>query len=154
MPASRATAFALLGGASLLWSGNWIAGRALRDAYDPVTLNFFRWAIAVLILAPFAVPGLAGKGTLIRRNFGFLLLLAFLGVALFQSLVYLGLSSTTAINGMLLNSSAPLFMILCSWAIERERTTLRQVAGMLISLAGILVILSRGELRNLLVLQF
>jgi drug/metabolite transporter (DMT)-like permease len=153
MTISRPIAFLLLASASLLWSGNWIAGRALRDAYDPVALNFFRWTIAVLILAPFAVPGLAGKGPLIRRNFGLLLLLAFTGVALFQSLVYLGLTSTTAINGMLLNSSGPLFMILCSWAIERERTTLRQVAGMLISLAGILVILSRGELRNLLVLE-
>jgi drug/metabolite transporter (DMT)-like permease len=151
---SRPIAFLLLGTASLLWSGNWIAGRALRDAYDPVTINFFRWVVAVLILAPFAVQGLAGKGAVIRRNLGFLLLLAFLGVALFQTLVYLGLSSTTAINGMLLNSSAPLFMILCSWAIERERTTLRQVMGMLISLAGILVILSRGELRNVLVLEF
>ena len=154
MTVSRPIAFLLLGTASLLWSGNWIAGRALRDAYDPVTINFFRWVVAVLILAPFAVQGLAGKGAVIRRNLGFLLLLAFLGVALFQTLVYLGLSSTTAINGMLLNSSAPLFMILCSWAIERERTTLRQVMGMLISLAGILVILSRGELRNVLVLEF
>src|SRR3954452_16129768 len=98
-------AFLLLGTASLLWSGNWIAGRALRDAYDPVALNFFRWVVAVLILAPFALPGLAGKGPLIRRNFGLLLLLAFIGVALFQTLVYLGLSSTMAINGILLNSS-------------------------------------------------
>jgi drug/metabolite transporter (DMT)-like permease len=154
MTVSRPIAFLLLAAASLLWSGNWIAGRALRGAYDPVTLNFFRWAIAVLILAPFGMRGLAGKGPSIRQNLGLLLLLAFLGVALFQSLVYLGLSSTMAINGMLLNSSAPLFMILCSWAIERERTTPRQVAGMLISLAGILVILSRGELRNLRGLEF
>ncbi len=154
MPISRAGAFGLLALASLLWSGNWIAGRALRDAYDPVALNFFRWAIAAAILAPFAVPGLAGKGALLRRHAGPLLVLAFTGVALFQSLVYLGLRSTTAINAVLINSSAPLFMLLCSWALERERPTLRQAAGMLISLAGILVILSRGELANLLSLEF
>src|SRR5258708_20149927 len=154
MPISRAGAFGLLALASLLWSGNWIAGRALRDAYDPVALNFFRWAIAAAILAPFAVPGLAGKGALLRRHAGPLLVLAFTGVALFQSLVYLGLRSTTAINAVLINSSAPLFMLLCSWAIEGERPTLRQAAGMLISLAGIVVILTRGELANLLSLEF
>jgi drug/metabolite transporter (DMT)-like permease len=137
-----------------MWSGNWVAGRALRGAFDPATLNFLRWAVAVVLLAPFALPGLRGKGAVVRRHAGVLVLLAFTGVALFQSLVYLGLRTTTAVNGVLINSSAPLFMVLCSWAIERERVTLRQVAGMLISLAGILVILSRGEIRNLLRLEF
>jgi drug/metabolite transporter (DMT)-like permease len=64
-------------------------------------------------------------------------------------MVYLGLRTTTAINAVLLNSSAPLFMLLCSWAIERERAGLRQVAGMLLSLSGILVIMARGEWSNL-----
>jgi drug/metabolite transporter (DMT)-like permease len=142
---SRPQAFLLLALANLFWSGNWIAGRALRDAFDPVTLNFWRWVVAAVVLAPFALPGLRGKWPLIRRHAGILLLLAFTGVALFQSLVYLGLRSTLAVNAVLLNSSMPLFMLLCSWIIERERASPRQVAGMLISLAGILVILSRGD---------
>jgi hypothetical protein len=58
------------------------AGRALRDAFDPVTLNFLRWAVAVVLLAPFALPGLRGKGAVVRRHAGVLLLLAFTGVAL------------------------------------------------------------------------
>src|SRR6185295_17865436 len=135
------------------WSGNWIAGRALRDAFDPVTLNFWRWAVAAVVLAPVALPAIRGQGALIRRHAGILLLLAFTGVALFQSLVYLGLRSTLAVNAVLLNSSMPLFMLLCSWAIERERATPRQIAGILISLAGILVILSRGEPAALLQLE-
>ena len=145
MPATRLSAFLLLALANLFWSGNWIAGRALRDAFDPVTLNFWRWVVAVLALAPFALPGLRGKGALIRRHAGMLLLLALTGVAVFQSLVYLGLRSTTAVNAVLLNSSMPLFMLLCSWAIEGERSSPRQIAGMLISLAGIFMILSRGD---------
>lgn len=156
MPApaiGRSAAFLLLATSCLLWAGNWVAGRALRDAYDPLTLNFARWAIAVVVLAPFAWTGLAGKGALVRRNLGMLLLLAFTGVSLFQSLIYLGLRTTTAVNGVLINSSLPLFMILCSWAIEREKTTPRQVLGMLVSAAGILVIVSRGELANLLHLE-
>lgn len=148
-PRWRAAAFALLALAMLLWAGNWVIGRALRDTFDPVSLNFWRWAVAVVVLAPFAVPRLAGQAETIRRHAGLLALLAFTGVALFQTLVYLGLHSTTAVNGVLLNSSAPLFILLCSWALERERATVRQVAGMLISFAGILVIVSRGEAARL-----
>jgi drug/metabolite transporter (DMT)-like permease len=154
MPAARLQAFLALALACLFWSGNWIAGRALRDVMDPVALNFWRWAIAVAVLAPFALPSLLRQGPVIRRHAGVLLLLALTGVAVFQSLVYLGLRSTTAVNGVLLNSSGPLFILLCSWVLERERATLRQVAGMLLSFAGILVILSRGELDNLLAFRF
>jgi len=118
-----------------------------------VTLNFWRWLVAVLVIAPFALPALRGKGAVLRRHAGILLFLAFVGVALFQSLVYLGLRSTTAVNAVLLNSSMPLFMILCSWAIEREHASARQIGGMLISLAGILIIMSRGDPAALLELE-
>ena len=151
---TRAFAFSLLALSNLFWAGNWVTGRALRDTFDPVTLNFWRWLIAALVLAPFAWPALAGRRDAIRRSAGLLALLALTGVVLFQSLVYLGLRTTTTVNAVLLNSSAPLFMLLCSWSIERERGTRRQLAGMLISFAGILVILSRGELGNLLQLEF
>jgi drug/metabolite transporter (DMT)-like permease len=115
-----------------------------------VALNFWRWMLAALILLPFALPALLAQRAVLRRDAGILLVLAFFGVALFQSLVYLGLRTTTAVNAVLLNSSLPLFMLLCSWALERERATGRQIAGMLVSFAGILVILSRGELERLL----
>jgi drug/metabolite transporter (DMT)-like permease len=153
MPGSRLSALLLLAMANLLWSGNWVAGRALRDAFEPTTLNFWRWTVATLVLAPFALPRLRGKWALVRRHAGILLLLALAGVAVFQSLVYLGLRTTTAVNAVLLNSSLPMFMLLCSWAIERERASARQVAGMLLSLAGIVVILARGEPSSLLQLQ-
>ena len=143
----------LLALASLFWAGNWVVGRMLRDAFEPVTLNFLRWSGAAIVLAPFAWRGALESRAEIRRSAGVLVLLSLTGVALFQSLVYLGLRTTTAVNAVLLNSSAPLFMLMCSWAIERERGSRRQVAGMLISLAGILVILSRGEAANLLRLE-
>jgi drug/metabolite transporter (DMT)-like permease len=150
MPGSRLEAFLLLALANLLWSGNWVAGRALRGAFDPPSLNFWRWLIATAVLAPFALRGLRGKGALIRRHAGILLLLALLGVAVFQSLVYLGLRTTTAVNAVLLNSSMPMFMLLSSWVIDRERASMRQIAGMLLSFCGILVILARGDPASLL----
>ena len=153
MTSPRLSAFALLALANLLWSGNWIAGRALRDSFDPVSLNFWRWAIATLALAPFALPALRGQGALLRRHAGILLVLSLTGIAVFQSLVYLGLRSTTAVNAVLINSSIPLFILLCSWMIERDRASWRQIAGMLVSLAGILIILSRGSPGALLELE-
>lgn len=126
----------------------------MRDALDPVSLNFWRWAIAALVIAPFTLAAVIAQREVLRRHAGILLLLALIGVALFQTLVYLGLRTTTAVNAVLINSSAPLFMLLCSWFLERERATLRQVAGMLVSAAGIAIILCRGEPGRLLDLQF
>jgi drug/metabolite transporter (DMT)-like permease len=154
MSGSRGAAFLLLALATLFWAGNWVLGRALREVFEPNALNLWRWLIAALALAPFALPRVLPHLAAVRRSAGLFLLLAFLGVALFQSLIYTGLKTTTAVNAVLLNSSFPAFMLLCSWAIERERATRSQVAGMLISLAGILVILSRGELSSLARLEF
>jgi drug/metabolite transporter (DMT)-like permease len=153
-PASRATAFLLLALAMLFWAGNWVLGRALRDAFEPVALNFWRWLVAVIALAPFALPRVLPHWGAVRRSAGLFVVLAFLGVALFQSLVYAGLKTTTTVNAVLLNSSIPAFMLLCSWVIERERGTRTQVAGMLISLAGILVIMARGDPASLARLEF
>ena len=153
MTSPRLSAFLLLALANLLWSGNWIAGRALRDSFDPVSLNFWRWAVATLALAPFALPALRGQGALLRRHAGILLVLSLTGIAVFQSLVYLGLRSTTAVNAVLINSSIPAFFLLCSWLIDRERASWRQIAGMLVSLVGILIILSRGRPAALLELE-
>ena len=105
MPSSRLAAFLLLAAANLFWSGNWVAGRALRDAFDPITLNFWRWVVATATLAPFALPRMRGKWGEVRRHAGILLALAFTGVSLFQTLVYLGLSRTPTINAVLLNST-------------------------------------------------
>lgn len=141
---SRLLPYVQLTLASLFWSGNWIMGRALRDAVPPVTLAFWRWAFAALALAPFALPGLWRKLPILRRHWKVLLVLSLSGVVLFQALVYLGLSMTTAINAILLNSSFPVFMILTTWLMGQERVTVRQIVGMLVSLAGVLIILKRG----------
>src|SRR5580765_2630478 len=137
-----------------MWSGNWILGRALRDSFDPVALNFWRWLVALLVLAPFALRGSLAKRAAIRRHALLLAFLALSGVAAFQSLVYLGLESTTAINAVLINASAPAFIVVCSWLVDRERAGWRQVAGMLISFLGVLVIVCQGEPARLAQLEF
>lgn len=150
----RAGAFALLALANLMWSGNWILGRALREAFDPVALNFWRWLVAVLVMAPFAIGAAWQRRAAIRRHAGLLAFLALTGVTLFQSLVYLGLESTTAINAVLINASAPVFIVVCSWIVDREKAGLRQSAGMLLSFVGVLLIVCQGEPGRLLQLEF
>src|SRR4051812_40387284 len=105
MNSRHVSAFALLALANLLWSGNWIIGRALREAFDPISLNFWRWLVAALVMAPLALGEALRKRALIRRHAGLLAVLALAGVVAFQSLVYLGLKSTTAINAVLINAS-------------------------------------------------
>jgi drug/metabolite transporter (DMT)-like permease len=135
--------------ASLFWAGNWIVGRAVRDSMLPVALTFWRWAVAALLLAPMAMPRLRGQAALLRRHWRVLFLLSLTGVALFQALIYTGLRYTPSVNGVMMNSASPPFIMLVAWLIDRETVTARQLVGMLVSFAGILVIINRGDLANL-----
>jgi drug/metabolite transporter (DMT)-like permease len=146
--------YLLLALCMLFWSGNWILGRALRDEMSPIALTFWRWVIAGLILAPIALPRLRGKGALLRRSWLLLLGLAVTGGALNQVAAYFALRHTEAINAVLLNAASPLFILLASWFFDGERTSARQVIGMLISIGGVLVIMNRGDLSQLLGLRF
>jgi drug/metabolite transporter (DMT)-like permease len=141
--------YLLLSLASFLWAGNWIVGRAVRDAVPPLALTFWRWAVAALLLAPVALPRLAGKGALLRRHWLLLFLLGLSGVALFQAFVYTGLRYTTSVNGVLMNSAAPLFIILVARLLDGTRVTPRQLLGIALSFLGILLIMNRGDLGNL-----
>ncbi len=130
---------------SLIWAGNGVVGRAIRDTVPPAALAFWRWGLAALILAPVALPRLKGQSHVLLRHWKVLLLLGGTGISLFQFLVYTGLRYTNAVNAMLMNSAMPLAMMLVAWLIDRQRVTLRQTAGMVVSFFGILVIMNRGQ---------
>ena len=130
---------------SLIWAGNWVVGRAVRDSLPPAALAFWRWSIAALILAPFVLPRLKGHGHILLRHWKVLVLLGGTGISLFQFLIYTGLRYTNAVNAMLMNSAMPLFMVLVAWLIDGHKVTPRQVAGMIVSFCGILVIMNRGD---------
>lgn len=141
--------YLLLSLSSLFWAGNWVVGRAVREAMPPLALDFWRWAVAALLLAPVALPRIAGSATALRRHWLLLFLLGFTGVALFQALIYTGLRYTSSVNGVLMNSASPLFIVLVAWLLDGERVTPRQLLGVALSFAGILVIMNRGDLASL-----
>jgi drug/metabolite transporter (DMT)-like permease len=120
----------------------------------PITLAFIRWGGASLILLPFAAPHLRRDWPAIRRHAGVMALLAFTGFAVYNTLAYYGLQYTTAINGLLLQSVAPLFVAMWTFALFGDRLSLRQAGGIAVSLSGVLVIVCHGSLAVLRAVAF
>lgn len=136
--------------ATLFWSGNFVLGRAVRAEVPPVGLAFWRWTAGSILIIGFAWPHLKRDWPLILRHWKLMLLLAFLGVTLFNTLVYTGLQFTTAINALLMQSTMPVLIVLMSYLLFRETVTLLQIVGVLLSLAGVLAIVGQGDMAVLL----
>jgi drug/metabolite transporter (DMT)-like permease len=111
-----------------------------------MAMTFFRWFFALLILAPFAWRHVRRDWPVVRRNWKPLVFLGAIGVGTHNALAYLGLNYTTATNGVILNSFIPVMIIAFSWLFLHERLSLLQMAGVCVSLAGVLTILSQGSL--------
>ena len=142
--------YVLLTLAPLFWSCNWIVGRGLSHDVPPFAMTFYRWLFAIIILAPFGLPRLRVDLPLVRRHWKALLALGVVGIGTHNALAYLGLRYTTAMNGVILNSFIPVMIVALSWLLLRERLASLQVAGIVVSLAGVLAILSQGSLALLL----
>ena len=150
-PASPgASPYLLLTLPPLFWASNWIIGRALHSEIPPMAMTFFRWLFAILILAPFAWPHLRRDWPVIRAHWKTMVLLGAIGVGTHNGLSYLGLNFTTATNGVILNSFIPVMIITISWIFLHEKLTPLQVVGVMVSLAGVLTVLSRGSIDTLL----
>jgi drug/metabolite transporter (DMT)-like permease len=141
--------YLLLAGSQLCWAGNWVVGRAMRTDLPPLALAFWRWTIAALVLAPFALPRLSTEGATLRRSWKLLVLIGISGAGFFQAMVYIGLHYTEVLNSTMMYSASPLFIMLIAALMGVERVSLRQLAGMAVSFCGILVILNRGDLGHL-----
>jgi drug/metabolite transporter (DMT)-like permease len=147
------TAWLLLPLTALFWSGNAIIGRAVRDAIPPVSLAFWRWVAATVVVLIVAWPRLRRDLPELIRRWPIVLALSFLGIASFNTLFYWGLQTTTAINGVIVQSVMPLIILVFAFFLYNERPTLRQIAGMLLSMVGVAVIVSQGSLNDLMALR-
>ena len=136
----------------LFWAGNFVLGRALRADIPPLALSFWRWFLALLILLALTHRGLRAHAPVLRRHWRILWILALLGVTGYNTFAYVGLQHTTATNGVLLSSTTPVLILLLAWALLGQRFTLPQGVGMLLSLAGVVVIVAEGNLARLLAL--
>jgi drug/metabolite transporter (DMT)-like permease len=153
MPTHRlagASPYLLLTLAPLFWSCNWIVGRALHDDIPPMAMTFYRWTFSLVILAPFALMHVRRDWPVVRRNWRVLVPLGIIGIGTHNALAYLGLNYTTATNGVILNSFIPVMIVALAAIFPRERLSRLQLAGVAISLTGVLAILSQGSFVTLL----
>lgn len=138
--------------APLLWAGNAIVGRLVHDAISPFTLNLVRWCLAFVLLLPLA-------GYVLRKNSAIwqcwkqYAVLGALGIGSYNALLYLALKTSSPLNVTLVGSSMPIWMLLIGRIWFGTRISARQAFGAVLSVLGVAIVLSRGDMEQLLKLQ-
>lgn len=140
---------AMLTLAPLMWAGNAIVGRLVHDLISPFTLNLLRWCIAFVILLPWGGYVLRKNSTMWKcwKQYA---VLGVLGIGCYNALLYLALKTSSAINVTLVGSSMPIWMLLIGRIWFGTAISGRQAVGALLSVLGVAVVLSRGDVNQLL----
>lgn len=147
--------YALLLLAALCFAGNNVVGRAIHAEVPPIALNFWRWLFVAMVLAPLAFREAWRQRRLIRAHWRMLAAVSASGVALFNTFLYIGLHTTTAINSGLIGSTLPAVMIpILAFLFFRDPARPRQVFGIAASAVGVLILIVHGEWSNLIALRF
>lgn len=136
----------------LLWAGNTIVGRLVHDLMPPVLLNFMRWLIALVILLALAGP-VFGRTSPLWLHWRRFAVLGLLGIGMYNALQYMALQSSTPINVTLVAAGLPVWMMLTGRLFFGVPISRAQVAGAVLSIAGVVLVLARGEWRHLLALR-
>ena len=141
--------------ATLFWAGNFIVGKAaFVEDIPPMSLVFFRWSLVWLILLPFTYKEIIKHKEVILKNLPLLFFLALTSVGLFNSFTYLALVHTQVINASLFNTAIPAMIILLCFIFKIEKTNRFQIMGLILSVLGILSIITKLDFNILLTLNF
>ena len=138
--------------ATALWAGNAIAGRVLVGSISPITLSAVRWGLAALLLLPLGWRVLM-PGSALWQNKKRFLLLGLFGVGSYNVLLYLALQTSTAINVTLIGASMPIWMLFIGAVFYQVKPSILQMIGAVVSLLGVGIVLTRGDLSALLSMQ-
>ena len=148
-------AYLLLILASLFWSGNFIVGKAASTfEIPPFSLNFYRWLFAWLILLPFTYKELINKKNYILNNKVFFIILGITSITIFNSIVYYSLNFTQVISGVLMISTIPVMIMFISSLLNIEKTNIFQIIGVVLSLTGVVFIITKADLELIKNLDF
>ena len=141
--------------AAFIWSGNFIIAKGVNKEIPPISLNFYRWLIASLIILPFAIKQFRSQWKHVRQSGHYLFWVSLTGVALFNTFVYIGAHYTSAINLALIGTtSSPIMSIVFARIFLKEKIGWMKLAGMILCIIGVLFLLSNGNFQNLLSLHF
>lgn len=138
----------------LFWSANFVLGRFVAGAMEAWELAFFRWLGVFVVTLPFLLLHIRKIWATLKRHFGILVLLSALGIACFNTLLYIGLQHTTATNALLINSSIPIMILFLSFLILKTPISKRQVAGILLSTFGVIFLVLKGDVQSIFALHF
>lgn len=130
---------------ALVWGSNTVVGRALHEDVPPIGLSFWRNVVALVALAPFTARGVFHGRRSLRERWGAVLVCGLVGTALFNAILYWGLHTTTAINAGILTATSPAIIPGLAWIILRDRLRSRELAGIVVSFAGVAYLVSRGQ---------
>jgi len=148
-------AYTMLVCATLFWAGNFMVGKlAYFENIPPMTLVFLRWSLVWIILLPFTYKEILSNKNIILKNLPLLFFLALTSVGLFNSFTYLALAHTQVINASLFNTAIPAMIIFLCFLLKIEKTNKFQIFGLIISVLGILSIITKLNLNILLSLSF
>jgi len=142
-------AYLFLSLTALFWAGNFVLGRSMHLVISPIVMAELRWLLALLIISPFLLPKLKKNKTIIIKHWPILILLSVLSVACFNTFIYLGLTITTATNATILQSVIPIAILILSSFFLKEAVSNRQWLGVFISLFGVLILITKGNLSSL-----
>lgn len=136
-----------------LWAGNAVVGRLISDLVPPITLNFMRWSIALLILLPFGYAAFK-RGSGLLTNWRRYALLGLLGVGMYNALQYMALHTSTPLNVTLVGASMPVWMLVMGRLFFNTKVVSRQLIGAALSIVGVIIVLSQGSWSQLFLLRF
>ena len=137
----------------LFWSGNFIIGRYVAFDIDPLQLAMFRWMGAAILTLPILIKNYSKIIHNIKTNFLILNILSILGITIFNTFLYIGLQYTPATNALLINSFVPILILVLSYFILKIDIQIRQFIGIILSTFGVIFLISKGQLLNLLSLE-
>ncbi|SDH35827.1 EamA domain-containing membrane protein RarD [Flavobacterium omnivorum] len=140
--------------ATFLWSVNMVIASGVKGHIPPVGLAFWRWTVACIVLAPFAAKRTFESLPILKKHFWYLTLTAVLGITIFNTLIYFAGKTTSAVNLSLIAISIPLFIIILSRIIYKEKVSNIKIAGIATIITGVLVLISKGSLQALLSINF
>ena len=136
---------------AFFWSGNFIVGKfATLYEVPPLTLNFFRWLIVWIILIPFTFRDILKNFKVIKKNFYSILLMSVTSISVFNSVVYYSLNFTQVLNGALMISTIPVLIVFISFFFKTEKINSRQILGLVLSIIGVVTIVTRLDFSKLL----
>ncbi len=135
---------------AFFWSGNFIVGKfATLYEVPPLTLNFLRWLIVWIILIPFTFRDILKNIKVIKKNFYPILLMSITSISIFNSVVYYSLNFTQVLNGALMISTIPVLIVFISFLFKTEKINFSQVLGLILSITGVLTIITRLDFAKL-----